>query len=90
MLSIKTMFSSAKSDAMDYVFGYMNVNDVTSRLRNDTQWLIGKGLIPSSMGPWLLTSNDVPDVGALKLETIVNGEIRQSAKVSDLILTFLH
>jgi 2-keto-4-pentenoate hydratase/2-oxohepta-3-ene-1,7-dioic acid hydratase in catechol pathway len=37
------------------------------------------------MGPYLVTADEVPDVGALQLQTFVNGELRQNAVVADLI-----
>ena len=37
------------------------------------------------MGPWLVTSDEIADVNAMKLVTKVNGEVRQQAVVSDLI-----
>ncbi|AOR79232.1 fumarylacetoacetate hydrolase family protein [Novosphingobium resinovorum] len=78
----------AKAKAMEHVFGYTIVNDVTSRtLQNrHRQWFIGKnldGFCP--MGPTLVTADEVPDVGALQLVTAVNGEVRQNASVSQLI-----
>jgi 2-keto-4-pentenoate hydratase/2-oxohepta-3-ene-1,7-dioic acid hydratase in catechol pathway len=81
-------FQVSKAEAMDYVFGYMNINDVTSRelQKKHNQWLIGKGLNTfCPMGPWILTADEVGDVGDLKLQTTVNGELRQDASVSDLI-----
>jgi 2-keto-4-pentenoate hydratase/2-oxohepta-3-ene-1,7-dioic acid hydratase in catechol pathway len=81
-------FQVSKADAMKHVFGYMVVNDVTSRelQRTHNQWVIGKGIDTfCPMGPYLVTADEVPDVGALVLETRVNGELRQKALVADLI-----
>jgi 2-keto-4-pentenoate hydratase/2-oxohepta-3-ene-1,7-dioic acid hydratase in catechol pathway len=74
--------------AMDHVFGYTIVNDVTARAlqRGHRQWLIGKG--PDTfcpIGPCLITSDEVPDVTALTIETTVNGEVRQQGSLADLI-----
>lgn len=81
-------FQVSKADAMDHVFGYVVVNDVTSRelQRKHNQWVIGKGIDTfCPMGPYLVTADEVGDVGALELETRINGETRQKAKVADLI-----
>ncbi len=81
-------FQVSKADAMDYVFGYVVVNDVTSRelQRRHNQWVIGKGIDTfCPMGPYLVTADEVDDVKALELETRINGETRQKALVSDLI-----
>ncbi len=77
-----------KAEAYDYVFGYTIINDVTSRTLQHAhkQWFLGKnldGFCP--MGPCIVTADEVPDVTRLRLETRVNGEVRQSADVSDLI-----
>lgn len=78
----------AKADAFDHVFGYMVLNDVTSRelQRKHQQWFIGKGIDGfCPCGPMLVTRDEVPDVTQLRLTTHVNGELRQDALVSDLI-----
>lgn len=81
-------FQVAKADAMDHVFGYVIINDVTSRLlqQRHNQWVIGKGLDTfCPMGPWILTADEVADPAALRVETRINGELRQDATVADLI-----
>lgn len=81
-------FQVSRADAMDHVFGYVVVNDVTSRelQRTHNQWVIGKGIDTfCPMGPYLVTADEVGDVTALELVTLINGEVRQQAKVADLI-----
>jgi len=81
-------FQVSKAEAMDCVFGYVVVNDVTSRelQRAHNQWVIGKGIDTfCPMGPYLVTADEVSDVRALELETRINGEVRQKVKVADLI-----
>ena len=78
----------SKAAAMDHVFGYTIINDVTARdlQKRHRQWFLGKsidGFCP--MGPVLVTADEIPDVGALRLVTQVNGEVRQNASVGDLI-----
>lgn len=75
-------------DAFKHVYGYTIVNDVTARtLQNrHRQWFLGKsldGFCP--MGPCILTADEVKDVGHMRLLTLVNGEVRQDAHVSQLI-----
>jgi 2-keto-4-pentenoate hydratase/2-oxohepta-3-ene-1,7-dioic acid hydratase in catechol pathway len=77
-----------KADALGHVFGYTIVNDVTARTlqHRHRQWILGKGLDGfCPMGPAILTADEVPDPGVLRLRTWVNGELRQDAPVSDLI-----
>lgn len=77
-----------KAQAFEYIFGYTIINDVTSRTlqQRHKQWFLGKsldGFCP--MGPAILTIDAVPDVGVLRLLTRINGEVRQDARVADLI-----
>jgi 2-keto-4-pentenoate hydratase/2-oxohepta-3-ene-1,7-dioic acid hydratase in catechol pathway len=77
-----------KAEALSHVFGYTIVNDVTARTlqHKHRQWILGKGIDGfCPMGPAILTADEVPDPGALRLTTHVNGEKRQDAPVSDLI-----
>jgi 2-keto-4-pentenoate hydratase/2-oxohepta-3-ene-1,7-dioic acid hydratase in catechol pathway len=78
--------STAK--AMDHVYGYTIINDVTARdlQRKHDQWFKGKGLDRSCpMGPYILTKDEVPNVGELELTLTVNGEQRQKSTVNMMI-----
>lgn len=84
----KTCKNVPKAQAYDQVFGYMIVNDVTSRQlqARHKQWFLGKnldGFCP--MGPWLVTADEVGDVTKLRVTAEINGEKRQDAVVNDLI-----
>lgn len=71
--------------AKEYVIGYTCFNDVSERnaQREDGQWARAKGYDTfAPIGPCIETEVD-PD--RLKLETYLNGELRQSAFTSDLI-----
>ncbi|MGP1395009.1 MAG: fumarylacetoacetate hydrolase family protein [Inquilinaceae bacterium] len=84
----RTAFQVSKVKAYDHVFGYVIVNDVTSRelQRTHNQWVIGKGIDTfCPMGPWIATADEVGDVTKLMLATEINGETRQKAEVADLI-----
>jgi 2-keto-4-pentenoate hydratase/2-oxohepta-3-ene-1,7-dioic acid hydratase in catechol pathway len=77
-----------RAAALDHVFGYTIINDVTARTLQQThrQWFIGKsidGFCP--MGPVIATADEIPDPTALRLSTHVNGELRQDASVGQLI-----
>jgi 2-keto-4-pentenoate hydratase/2-oxohepta-3-ene-1,7-dioic acid hydratase in catechol pathway len=76
------------AQAMQHVFGYTIVNDISARdLQNrHQQFFKGKSLDRACpMGPCLVTADEVPDVGALRLRLRVNGETRQDSTVGDLI-----
>lgn len=71
--------------ALDYVFGYTVANDVTARdlQRKDGQWTRGKGFDTfCPLGPVIETEFDDADA---TIQTRVNGEVRQSAPLSDMI-----
>jgi len=75
-------------DAMEHVFGYTIVNDMTVRelQKRHVQFFLGKSAATyCPMGPALVTADEVDDVTALWVRTRVNGEERQAAPVSDLI-----
>ena len=73
--------------AYQHVWGYTALNDVTARdlQRDHRQWLLGKSLdTHCPMGPWIVTFDDVVPEEVV-VECRVNGELRQSAKLTDLI-----
>ncbi|WP_427008399.1 fumarylacetoacetate hydrolase family protein [Pseudarthrobacter sp. H2] len=77
----------SQADALDRVWGYTIINDVTARdLQKDhKQWFLGKSLdTHAPMGPWAVTRDEVGD-GPLDLLCTVNGETRQKATTADLI-----
>jgi 2-keto-4-pentenoate hydratase/2-oxohepta-3-ene-1,7-dioic acid hydratase in catechol pathway len=74
-----------RDEAKNYVFGYTCVNDVSERhiQKADGQWTRAKGFDTfAPIGPWIETGIDPDD---LKIGTYLNGELRQSARTSDLI-----
>jgi 2-keto-4-pentenoate hydratase/2-oxohepta-3-ene-1,7-dioic acid hydratase in catechol pathway len=78
-----------RSDALDHVFGYTVLNDVTARdIQNGWggQWFKGKSLDGSCpVGPWVLTKDEVPDVQQLHLQLRINGDVKQDANSRDMI-----
>jgi 2-keto-4-pentenoate hydratase/2-oxohepta-3-ene-1,7-dioic acid hydratase in catechol pathway len=78
-----------RSDALDHVFGYTVLNDVTARdIQNGWggQWFKGKSLDGSCpVGPWVLTRDEVPDVQQLHLQLRINGDVKQDANSRDMI-----
>lgn len=78
----KTGSSIQQSDALDYVFGYTVINDVTARDRQKwhKQFYIGKsftGCCP--MGPVIVTADEINDPQNLRLRSWVNGEVKQDS-----------
>jgi 2-keto-4-pentenoate hydratase/2-oxohepta-3-ene-1,7-dioic acid hydratase in catechol pathway len=72
-------------DAYRYILGYTCANDVTLRDLQHTndQWARAKGFDGSCpLGPWVETVLDPNDI---RIETRLNGDIRQAAQTSDMV-----
>lgn len=86
----KTARNVSEADALDYVFGYCNINDLSERdlqLRSG-QWLLGKTLdkfLP--IGPYVVTADAIPDPQNLSVKGWFNGELRQDSNTSDMIFS---
>jgi 2-keto-4-pentenoate hydratase/2-oxohepta-3-ene-1,7-dioic acid hydratase in catechol pathway len=86
-----------REDALDHVFGYTVINDVTARdIQNDTgrwqgqgwggQYFKGKSLDSSCpSGPWVVTRDEVADPQSLKLRLTVNGTLKQDSTTANMI-----
>lgn len=78
-----------RARAMDYVFGYTVLNDVTARDIQSGwggQYFKGKSLDRSCpTGPWVVTKDEVEDPQALKLLLRVNGTVKQEGDTRDMI-----
>ena len=77
-----------QEDALDFVAGYLCANDVSARAQQlaVSQWTLGKAIdtfLP--LGPWLVTSDEVPDPQALGIRCLVNGEKRQDSTTGEMI-----
>jgi 2-keto-4-pentenoate hydratase/2-oxohepta-3-ene-1,7-dioic acid hydratase in catechol pathway len=71
--------------APEVIFGYACANDVTARdlQERDGQWTRAKGFDTfCPLGPWIETAADPADA---ELVTLVNGEVRQRARTSQLL-----
>ena len=68
--------------------GYCVADDVTARdlQRREPQWTRAKGADTfCPFGPWITTADEIADPSNLRLQTWVNGELRQDSRTSDLI-----
>lgn len=78
----------SEADALNYVFGYSCLNDVSARDLQfaDGQWVRGKGLDGfCPIGPFVVTKDEIADPQALKIEGILNGEVMQSSNTKMMI-----
>lgn len=84
----KTGSNITIEDAMDYVYGYSILNDITARdlQKRHMQWFKGKSLDTfCPMGPYLVHKSAIPDVYDLQVVCKVNGELRQDGHTSQFI-----
>lgn len=78
----------SQQNALDCVFGYCNVNDLSARdLQMRTgQWMLGKSLDDfCPVGPYLVTADEVGNPNELNICCEVNGVTRQSSNTRDMI-----
>src|SRR5699024_7593320 len=88
------------AQALDHVFGYTTSNDISARsldldVPRDGEawtgffdWLEGKWLDGSApMGPYLVTTDEVPDPQNLELTLELNGQIMQRGSSTDMVHT---
>lgn len=79
----------ARDRALDYVFGYTILNDITARdvqRRHGGQYFKGKGLDASCpMGPWIVTADALPQAADTGIRLFVNGEKRQDSTTAAMI-----
>lgn len=87
----------AVADALDHVFGYTIINDLTARerqVRRNEQGFVWYELgrakafdTSAPLGPWIVTADEVGDAQNLRLRTRINGELRQSSMTSNMIFS---
>jgi 2-keto-4-pentenoate hydratase/2-oxohepta-3-ene-1,7-dioic acid hydratase in catechol pathway len=80
--------SVSVDDALDYVAGYTCMNDVSARdlQQSNAQWMRGKAIdtfLP--MGPYLVTSDEVPDPQQLAIGSKLNGTQMQNANTNTMV-----
>lgn len=81
-------FRLTREQAWQAVAGYAAFNDLSARdwQRHTGQWTPGKNFPASGpFGPFYVPAADLGDVDRLVVETRVNGQVRQHARVADLI-----
>lgn len=84
----QTARNISQAQALDYVFGYTLFNDVGARAVQfkNRQVDLAKGFDTfSPMGPCIVTRDEMPDPANMHIQSIVNGEVRQDARGSDMI-----
>ncbi|MBZ2194668.1 fumarylacetoacetate hydrolase family protein [Occultella gossypii] len=79
-----------EATALDHVLGYSVAIDFSARDvqegRPEGQWFLGKsidGYFP--LGPWIVTTDEIPDPQALRIELTVNGVVKQHATTEAML-----
>ena len=78
----------SRADAMDHVVGYSCYNDGSVRdfQRHTSQFTPGKNFADTgAFGPWMMTADELGALGELKLETRLNGQVMQEARIKQMI-----
>ena len=77
----------SNADAMDYVFGYTIINDISARdCRREGQWIVSKGQDTfAPMGPILVTKDEIENPHNLNLSLKVNGIDKQNSNTKFLL-----
>ena len=77
----------AKENAMDYVFGYTIINDISARdCRREGQWIVSKGQDTfAPMGPFLVTADEIENPHNLNLSLKLNGVEKQNSNTKFLL-----
>ncbi len=87
----RTARNVSESEAMEYVFGYMNANDVSSRdlqFSEGGQWTRSKSIDTfCPVGPYIVTRDEVPDPHNLSIRCTLNGEVVQDGTTSKMIFS---
>lgn len=84
----KRVKDATEENAMEAVFGYTCLNDITARdvQRAHLQWLKGKSLDNSCpLGPWIVDTSEIPDPHRLHITLRVNGAKKQEANTCQMI-----
>jgi 2-keto-4-pentenoate hydratase/2-oxohepta-3-ene-1,7-dioic acid hydratase in catechol pathway len=79
-----------QAQALDYVAGYTCLNDVSARdfQFGDNQWVRAKSQDSfGPMGPYLVTTEDIPDPQALPIRCMVNGKVLQKSNTEKMIFS---
>ncbi len=81
----------SEGEALEYVFGYMNGNDVSSRdlqFSEGGQWTRSKSIDTfAPIGPYIVTRDEVPDPQSLSIRCMLNGEVVQDGTTSDMVFS---
>jgi 2-keto-4-pentenoate hydratase/2-oxohepta-3-ene-1,7-dioic acid hydratase in catechol pathway len=88
----RARYLDSADDALSCIAGYVVANDVSEREyqleTSGGQWSKGKSCETfNPVGPWLVTTDEIPDPQQLPLRSWVNNEPRQDSNTADMIFS---
>ncbi len=90
----KVRYLDSEDEALSHIAGFTICNDVSERvfqLERGGSWTKGKSADTfGPLGPWLVTTDALPDYGNLAVSTKVDGATRQQSNTSDMIFSIPH
>lgn len=89
----KEAYRVPAEEAYEHVFGYTILNDISARdiQTGHKQWYLGKSLDGfTPIGPWIVTADEIPGRPKIRVQSYVNGELRQDGNTDDFIFDIAH
>jgi 2-keto-4-pentenoate hydratase/2-oxohepta-3-ene-1,7-dioic acid hydratase in catechol pathway len=85
----RTASRVSAQDALDHVFGYSIINDISARdQRRSGQWFFSKGQDSyAPFGPWIVTADEIEDPQALDFRLTVNGDEKQNSNTQFMLFS---
>ena len=83
-------FNVSEEEAEGCIFGYACGNDLSLRAaqKRTSQWLVGKALPDfGPCGPCIVTADSIDPKDGLKIQSYMNGELRQNGNTADMIFS---
>jgi len=84
----RTARNVTEADALAHVAGYTLFNDVSDRGWQDrsSQWALGKSIDGfGPLGPWIVTTDELPDLGGLQMEVLRGGVVTVRAGTDEMV-----
>ncbi len=89
VIGSRCRYLASEEEALNHIAGYMISNDVSERefqIERQGQWSKGKSAETfNPAGPWLVTTDEVPDPANLAMSLSVNGQMMQNSTTAQMV-----
>ena len=89
VIGSRCRYLTSEEEALNHIAGYMISNDVSERefqIERQGQWSKGKSAETfNPAGPWLVTTDEVPDPANLAMSLSVNGQMMQNSTTAQMV-----